>query len=55
MTEQEIRGLEVPVQDPVVMEMGHSAEQLLHQRLHLTCTSCREIQLDSMGPEKLSW
>ena len=36
MAEQQVGCLQIAVNDPVVMEMRHPAEQLDHQRLHLS-------------------
>ena len=39
MAEQEVRGLEVSVKDPVVMEMMNCSEQLYEESLDLTWRS----------------
>lgn len=37
VAEQQVGRLEVAVQDPVVVQMLHTPQQLDHQRLHLPC------------------
>ena len=34
MAEQQVRGLQVAVEDPVVVEMADASQQLDHQGLH---------------------
>lgn len=36
MAEQQVRGLEVTVQYPVVMEVRYCSQKLLHQALHFS-------------------